>query len=254
MTYVSRSSEIRRSSGCRISWLVLFDTGRLDLLEAPLRQVDVASSQVAAKVGVPQPESSSQECGLGVVPRCGVPDNLDLPVILVVTDGSVAVARNFPVGLGDGCGDCVRVQVAAGLSMDETNDIAISDEFERSPPRHTRLVSVWIEEPVVVRIFVVVAGDLLLLRALGIRLDVRVEQTAAVAHVLESRARSKCDLQWAVLANLGASKIGLEEGGHLGIARTAVLEDQEVHPEREEIEPIKRNRRIEARHIRNQPR
>lgn len=41
-----------------VPWLILFHTGRLNLLETPLRQIDIASAKVTAKVNMFQPESS----------------------------------------------------------------------------------------------------------------------------------------------------------------------------------------------------
>ena len=87
----------------------------------------------------------------------------------------VAIARNFPVGLRDGCGDGVRVQIAASLGVNQTNDITIAHEFEFSLGIVFRLISIRIEEPVIVRVLMVVARNLLLLRAFRVRLNVRVE-------------------------------------------------------------------------------
>lgn len=82
----------------------------------------------------------------------------------------------------------------------------------------------------------VVAGDLLLARALGIGLNVRVKETSAIAHVLDGGAGSNGNLKGAVLADLGSLQVGLEEGAHLGIARTGGVEDSEVQSKREHID------------------
>lgn len=158
-------------------------------------------------------------------------------MILGVADGEVAVAGNFPVSLGHRGSDLVRVEVAAGLCVDETDDIAVADVLDLGVfGVVVRLVPVRVEEPVVVGILVVVASDLLLSRALGVGLDVRVQKAATVAHVLKGCAGTNCNLQRAVLADFGAPKVGLEKRGHLRVAGTAVLKDQEVNVEREEVD------------------
>jgi hypothetical protein len=127
------------------------------------------------------------------------------------------------------------VQVAASLSVDQTNDIVVADKLERSLGIEFGLVAVGVEEPVVVGVLVVVASDLLLLRALGEGLNVRVQKTTTVTHVLESGARAKSDFERAVDSDFSALEVGLEERAHLSITRTAVLEDEEVHVEREHV-------------------
>ena len=82
----------------------------------------------------------------------------------------------------------------------------------------------------------VVACDLLLGRALRVCLDVRMKETSAVAHVLQRHTRAVCYLERAVLSNFRSAQIGLEERAHLGITRTAVLEDQEVEIEGENVD------------------
>lgn len=47
------------------------------------------------------------------------------------------------------------------------------------------------DDPVIVAIFVVVACHLLLLRANWVGLDMRVQETSAVAHVLERKLRTE---------------------------------------------------------------
>ena len=219
-----------------IARVVLLDTGGLNLLETPLRQVDVASAEVAIEVDVSETEGGSQSADLGVIARRSVVDNLDNPVVLGVADSGVAVARNFVVGLGDGSGDRVRVQVTASLGVDQTNDIAVANILKRSVGIELGLVTVGVEEPVVVGILVVVASDLLLLRALGERLNMRVQKTTTVSHVLECGTRAKSNLERAVNTDLSALKVGLEERAHLSIAWSAVLEDQEVHVEGEHVD------------------
>ena len=171
-----------------------------------------------------------------MIPRSSIANDLDNPVILGITNSGVTVARDFVVGLGDGSGDLVRVKVAASLSVNETNDIAIAGEAELLICVIGNLMAVGVEEPVVVGILVVVASDLLLGRALGVCLDVRVEQSTSVSHVLQRGAGTVCDFERAVLANLSSSQVGLEERAHLRIAGTAVFEDDEVEVEGEHVD------------------
>jgi hypothetical protein len=120
--------------------------------------------------------------------------------------------------------------------VDQTNDIVVADKLERSLGIVFRLMAVGVEEPVVVGVLVVVASDLLLLRALREGLNVRVQKTTTVTHVLESGTRAKGDFERAVDSNFGTLEVGLEKRAHLSITGTAVLEDQEVHVEREHVD------------------
>ena len=219
--------------GVDVTRVVLLDASSLDLLKAPLRKVDIASSEVAAEILVLQSECSCERPKFRVISRSGITNDFNNPVILGVAHSDVAVARNLQVCLGDRGGDRVRVQVTTSLSVNETDDIAVARVAQLFLGIVWDLVAVGIEEPVVVGILVVVASDLLLSRAFRVRLDVRVKQTSSVAHVLQRGARAVCDLKGTVLANFGAAQVGLEERTHLGVARAAVLEDQEVEVEGE---------------------
>jgi hypothetical protein len=181
-------------------------------------------------------ESGSKRSELGVVPGSSVADNFNNPVIFGVTNSGVAVAGNFPIALCNRSSDLVRVEVTASLSVDETNDVAIARVAEVLIGLVIDFVTVGVEEPVVVRILVVVASDLLLCGALGVGLNVRVEQSASVSHVLQRRARAVSNLERAVLADLGSSQVSLEQGAHLCVARAAVLEDEEVEVEGEHVD------------------
>ena len=172
--------------GVHILGVVLRHAGSLDLLETPLRQVDITGAEIASKGGMLESESSRQGPDLGSVARGNVADDFHRPVILLVADGGVSVARDFLVRLGDWGGDVVGVQVTASLGVDQANDIAISDVLQGCLWIELGLVAVRVEPPLVVGVFVVVAGDLLLRRAFGIGLNVGVEQTTTVSHVLES--------------------------------------------------------------------
>lgn len=67
-------------------------------------------------------ESSSQSADLAAVTRCRIADNFNLPVILLISNSEITIAGNLAVGLGNGGVNIVRVQVAASLSVDKTDD------------------------------------------------------------------------------------------------------------------------------------
>jgi hypothetical protein len=119
--------------------------------------------------------------------------------------------------------------------VDQTNLVTVSREAEVLIRLVFGLVAVGVEEPVVVRILVVIAGDLLLLRTLWVGLMMGMKKTTAIAHVLQSHARAEGELQGTIFPDLGTTEIGLKERAHLRIARTAVLQDEEVKEEREHV-------------------
>lgn len=67
-------------------------------------------------------EGRSKSADLAAITRCRIPDNLNLPVILLISNSEVTVAGNFAVGLGNGGVNIVRVQVAASLGVDKADD------------------------------------------------------------------------------------------------------------------------------------
>lgn len=131
----------------------------------------------------------------------------------------------------------MRVQVASGLSVDQANDVAVANEAHIEGLRIVVfLTAVGVEEPVIVGILVVIAGNLLLLRAFGVSLNVRVKQATAVPHVFERSTRSNGNLERAVLSNFGSLQVGLEQGTHLCITWSGVVENGKVEGEREHVD------------------
>jgi hypothetical protein len=88
---------------------ILLDTGSLNLLETPLWQIDVTSAEITTQILVLQTERRSKRANFGVVPRGGISNDFNNPMIFSVTDGSIAVAGDFPVGFRDGSIDLMRV-------------------------------------------------------------------------------------------------------------------------------------------------
>lgn len=97
-----------------ITGLVFLHTSGLNLLETPLRQVDISCAQVAAQHRVSQSECRRQGTNLGTVARSRITDYFHLPVVLVIANSDVSVARDLPVGFGDRSSNGVRVEVATG--------------------------------------------------------------------------------------------------------------------------------------------
>jgi hypothetical protein len=83
---------------------------------------------------------------------------------------------------------------------------------------------------------VVVASDLLLLGTLGVGLDVGVKKTTTIAHVLDGCARTNCNLQRAVLSDLGTLEVGLEKRAHLSVTRATTVKDGEVQGKGQEVD------------------
>lgn len=129
----------------------------------------------------------------------------------------------------------MRVQVAASLSVNESDSVTILDKSWRSFRIEIWFVTVRVEEPIVVGIFVVVTGNLLLSRSFGVCLNVGMKKTTTIPHVLKCNARTECNFKRRVLADFSPTKICLEKGGHLRISWTTILEDKEVEVEGEHV-------------------
>lgn len=228
--------------GVGILRVVLGRAGDLNLLETPLRKVSVASAEVAAEGRVLEAERSSQSADTATVARSSVTDDLNLPVVLVVANSQITVRGNLAVSLCHRGSNLVRVEVATGGGMDQANDRAIGNVADvGSIGVVVGFVAVGVDEPVVVGILVVVASNLLLLRTLGVGLDVRVKESTTIAHVLDGGAGANGNLKWAILANVGTLKIGLEQRAHLGIAWASLVEDSKVESEGEHVDEERHN-------------
>jgi len=153
-----------------ILWIILLVTRYFDLLETPLREIDIGRPKIAPHNSIFQPERRSESSKLGLVTRGHVLDNFDLPMILVVPNCQVSVAGNFFLTLRNRGSDIVAVKIASGLRMDQTDSIAVTDKagFRVGVRRPIKLGAGRVEKPFIVRIFMVVARNLLLGRTLGI--------------------------------------------------------------------------------------
>ncbi|KAI3482898.1 hypothetical protein L1887_54220 [Cichorium endivia] len=201
--------------------VVLLIARHLDLLPAPLRQHCIRGAQLD-------------------LAQHHVVHHLDHPVVVVVAHLFVAIARHFEILLGDGRGKVVRVDVALGLVVDEADDVAVLDHADRLFGARVvggqlRLVPGRRDDELVVVVAVVVARHLLLLRADGVGLDVRVQQSAAVAHVFERDLGAKGGLGRGE-GKVVAAQVALEERAHLGIARARTAEDGKVRLEAQHVD------------------
>jgi len=127
------------------------------------------------------------------------------------------------------------------MIMDKSDDILIFQETSVGALEvEIRLIAIIVDNPIIVGVFVVVAGDLLLLTSLGIELDVRMEETASVSGILDGDFRSVGDFKGRV-RKIRSFEIGLEERGHLRVTRARILKNQEVNPEGEHVDQRRQN-------------
>ena len=183
-----------RMSVVRVVFLI---TRNLDLFEAPLREDRVRSTKITTKRLVSEPQASRQRVNAVDVLFAAlfhIINNFNPPVIAMVAYGSVSVARDFMVEFCDRSRDIMRVQVAGRGGMLEPNDITILEETKRAIDVESRFVPARLDGPLIVVILVVIASYLLLIRANRVRLNVRMEKSSSVSHVLESQLGPVCDL------------------------------------------------------------
>lgn len=171
--------------------IILLITTDLDLLEPPLRQRIIRRPQITPRRLMPKPQPRRQRMDLLEMPLRSplhIVHDLHDPIIVKIADRSISVRGHFVIELRDGRDDVVRVQVAGGGGMDETDDVAIFEEADLALGIDGGFVPFRGDDPVVVAVLVVVAGHLLLVRTDGISLDVRVQKAASPAHVLERQS------------------------------------------------------------------
>jgi uncharacterized membrane protein (UPF0136 family) len=171
--------------------VVFLLAGDLNLFETPLRQIDVGSAEVASKDLVLEPEPGSQRVDpVNLVSTLDVIDHLDHPVILFISNGSVSITGHFVGRLCYWCRDGMRVEVTGGRCVLEANYITILEVAKFTIGIIFRLIPSRKNVPIVVLVLVVVAGDLLLIRANWEGLHVRVQKTTTVADILQCDLRS----------------------------------------------------------------
>lgn len=146
-----------------VAGVVLLDASDFNLLETPLWEIHVAGAEVTAETCMSQTECSGEGADPAAIPACGIRHNLNCPMVFVIADGHVTVARHLVVSLSKRCLNSVGVQVPASLYVDETDNVTIANEAEVWALRIIfGLLASRVEVPIVIGILVVIAGDLLL--------------------------------------------------------------------------------------------
>lgn len=127
------------------------------------------------------------------LPLLQVINHLDDPVILVISDSFVTVARYLVVELGYRCWDGMRVEVASRRVVLEPDNVAILKELDGCLRVVDGLVPARQNDPLIVVVLVMVAGDLLLARTGRISLYMRVQQASTIANVFQRHSRPVSD-------------------------------------------------------------
>ena len=86
------------------------------------------------------------------------------------------------------------VKVACGRNVVQANDVPVLEEAKGSRRVVRRLLPAGKDGPAIVLILVVIASDLLLIRADRVRLHVRMQKTTSVTDILKGYPRAKGDL------------------------------------------------------------
>lgn len=125
--------------------------------------------------------------------------NLDAPHVVEVAKRRIAIARDLVLLFRDGRFNVVRVQVAARGFVQETDQVAVLDHFRLAwvvfmeilgSVLGEELLPRVVDDPFIVGVLVVVAGNLLLLGTGGKLLHVRVQETAAISVIFERDDRA----------------------------------------------------------------
>ncbi len=111
--------------------------------------------------------------------------HFDLPVVMEIANGLVAVARHLVVELRDRRWDIMGVQIARGGPVLQTDHIPVLQIPNLAVEIQCGFVPSGVNDPLVVAILVVVASNLLLIRAHRECLNMRMQQSTAIAHVLQ---------------------------------------------------------------------
>ena len=225
--------------------VVLLVTADLDLLEAPLRQNRIGRTKVTPKQPMTEPQPCRKRMDAVHMRAFDIIYDLDLPIIPCVSNTRVAIAGYFVVEFRDGRENGVRVEVPRGWRVLESDDVPVLEVPQLLIRVVLRLIPTGEDNPVVVVVFVVIAGDLLLVGADRVGLYVRMQQSTTPAHVLECDLGAVGDL-WnftrkksttvaekerteRISREIIPDQVGLEKRAHLSVTRTGVIENHEVY-------------------------
>ena len=164
--------------------VILLITTNLHLLEPPLRQNRIGSTQITPQRLRPKPQARRQRMDpihTLLRPLLDIIHNLHLPITMVFSNRFVPVTRDFVVQLRNGCKDRVRVEIPRGGGVVQPDNVPVFETADGIVGVVKRLVPEGEND----KVFVVVAGYLLLRIPHRISLHVRVEEAATPAHVFE---------------------------------------------------------------------
>ena len=177
--------------------VVLFDTRDFDLLEAPFRKDRISCPKVASEFLMAEAHASRKRMysvNMLFTSSLQVIDYLDFPVIMIVANSSVPLTRNFVIQFRNRCRNVMGVQIASGRTVLKADNVTILEELNGTINIKRQLVPSRMNDPLIVVVLVMIASHLLLIRTNWISLDMRVEETAAIAHIFQCDLRSKCDI------------------------------------------------------------
>ena len=89
-------------------------------------------------------------------------DDLHSPVVLSVSNGRVTIARYFMIQLRNRCRNWMRVKIARRGDVIQADDVTVLEESYGTFRIIRRFIPTWGNEPIVILILIVIAGDLLL--------------------------------------------------------------------------------------------
>jgi len=124
--------------------------------------MNIGRNEVTPKGLMPEPHTRRQALYIGDLfftaeDEVGV--DFDDPMVTYIPNGGISVPGDLMVLLRNGCGDCMRMQIARCWCMDEANGVAVLEVLDvdgvRRFPR-------WSDDPLVIVVLVVVACHLLL--------------------------------------------------------------------------------------------
>ena len=126
--------------GENVTGVVLLGAGDFDLLETPLGKIDVGGLEITSQSSVPNAKGRGESSDLGSIGRCNVADNFNSPMVFLVAHRRVAIAGDFVILCSDRGRDLVRVQVTTSLRVQESNFLAMTNEYRFGLAIHSVVV------------------------------------------------------------------------------------------------------------------
>ena len=85
--------------------IILFRASNFNLLETPLREIDIVRFEITAKRSMTKSEGGQERSDPIAVFREEIFNDFNGPMILFISNCQISVARDFEFALCDGCGD-----------------------------------------------------------------------------------------------------------------------------------------------------